>query len=377
MHWGLNDLRKELGLNIVSHSVMHGMNPSRKSTEPGGELRSNQDIEGMFQNIFRSIGEDGKYDTRLMYPIIDSILDVSEIFIQATPGTGTSKILYHGDDDNTPDFLTYEKGQTISGGRFTRLNKGVLDECRDQVSGTFPVFDKFWMSPDHSEGDKKRLSLLKFFFIDILVSVKTNSRLITFNPTPDLSVAASIVGPDKFSALTGFFDLFERLNGEILTPSRRYGLAGLDKADFFTSKEFLAYCGSHDMLNGGNTQVSHALHLMESSSQLISERYSEFVDQSATHFLVAKGAEKLLDHATLGAWGEFQDGVEIILRLCHDYDRQLTVYTGTDMEKFCRDIVMRTLFTEKPGLFGWINQGIWQRVKGFFQRSPPGSSGLG
>jgi len=340
VHWGLQEIQEDVGRTIVT----------RYLTGTGSVEKVSSELDALIECFFRPIEgaktrTDGRFlDNRKLAPIVDHVTDLAQLFLHTTLSTGTDRIIYHGDDRVTPKLLTFERGQTLIGPKFEKLDQSILRQAREELSEMFPEVQKMLQDESIPTDDAIELNFLIFFFLDLLVSMKTDSRLLMFNPTPSLATGARYIGPSKWREITSFFDMFERFNGKIATPNGKYDLVGIEQSDFFGSKQFNDYCRAHDLLNYGQNDRRRIITALTTTVEELERSYQRFVDSSATYFLVAKTIERGLDHVTGGVSGIFKDLAEIVSRYCKDYNRKLVIYNGSNFKDFSQKVALASAF---------------------------------
>jgi hypothetical protein len=299
-----------------------------------------------------------QFDIHPLIAVVEAAIDIEEIFIHIILATGAEKLLYHGDDEHTPNNLRFAAGRERFNERFDRIPPGILDQCRSEINQLFPVFAQFADSrEDASHEDVIQMSLLWFSFIDILVALRTNSRAILFNTDVAANRLLSRLPAANIKDAVTFLNMFDHFEGPVLVPRPRFELTGFDQG-FFGSKEFMSYCSAHDLLNSARSNRVTGLEKLQRAVISTSEAYEKLIERSTMAFAVSKLAAYGLNAIPYGAFGYAKDFVELVVRLCKDFDRNLTLYSGNNFEQFCAQMAMNSAFGSVP-----IQRSRWSWVK--------------
>ncbi len=205
------------------------------------------------------------------------------------------------------------------------------------------------------------VNLLWFSFMDILASLRTNSRVILFNTDTAVARLMSRLPAGKLKDAVTFLNMFERFEGPILVPRPRFELSGFDQ-NFFGSPEFTNYCSAHDFLNSAQEDRVRALDRLRKSVITGSNAYDKFVEESVMAFAVSKAASHAMNAMSGGTFKYIKDFLEVVVRLCKESDRNLTLYSGKNFEQFCAKVAMNAAFGKRADRGGHENQGLWHRI---------------
>jgi hypothetical protein len=307
-----------------------------------------QAIDHLVQRVFADLHSGANDPYELLDDILDAAINVEKIFLHTALSTGSKTVIYHGDDTRTPNNIRYEKGRALIGNQFDKLDPAILDASRREINELFPEIIEFAKDDKNTKDTAYPMLMLLLTLIDILTSIRTNSRLILFNPKPFFYIGTKYLPAKKYKDLQAFYNLFENTSGRIISPSGTHDLAGLNKNEFFGSPQFHEYCKAHNLLNYIDGDSSKPLSKIASTIVSLTDRYDRFVEERVMNFAIAKGLGRLADWSTFGISGHAMDFFELISRFCKEYQRNICVYSGSNLEEYCSQLVMKDLFSTTP-----------------------------
>lgn len=360
VHWGLREIRRNVALSIVTGCVF-----ARSFRQGGGlydtDVNKRKEIDEHVKEIFGDIGRKSGNPEARLEPILNLSVTFENIFLLSSLSTGSDRILYHGDDAHTPSYLSMSIGQKFLGNHFSSLPANILNECKDTVNTLFPELQQFGEDEDNPAEERMEILYLLFFLIDMLASVKTDSKLLVIN-NPSLAVASKRLSKDKYSLLTSFINSFDRRELPAASPNPKTTLQDFAEIRFFDSAEFNAYREACDYIDKTKVKDGEGLRLISSSLIELQKMYNDFVDKNTTNLAIAKGVEKLSSLATWGISDHAKDFMEIVVSHCKEHQRDLSYCHQDKLESYVQEIAMNLVFGPR------ISSGEIEKPQSFMQR---------
>jgi hypothetical protein len=242
--------------------------------------------------VFAQIGSEGHYQSEAMYALIDSVLNVETVFLHVAVATGAERILYHGDDEYTPETFRAHLGRQVLGERFDIVNKEVLWGARRELSELFPSAWGMLRDETIASETRRSVALMAMTLVDILVSLRTQSRLILFNPQEDLQTASKYLPAQDLLQVWNMVQAFERLNGAIVLPNTKTALAGLQKANFFGSPEYVQYSQAHEELAVAESDASKTIGRPAAAVTKLKSAFDSKLESSSATYVTAASSLK-------------------------------------------------------------------------------------
>ena len=90
---------------------------------------------------------------------------------------------------------------------------------------------------------------------------------------------------------------------------------------------------------------------LASAVTALATRWNRFLKAGTMNLLIGKGAEKLAELLVGAPANDVKIFLEMLVDLCREQNRRFSVYSGSNLEEYCQELVLTNLFGTKQTWF--------------------------